>query len=162
MLRKKTITPEAARLRMADLCARAEHCRSEIEEKLRKMQLSPQAISDITDYLEENRYIDNCRFARAFARDKVKFSGWGRNKIRMALAMKRIDSHTIADALLEIDETEYLSSLTTAARGKARNLDLRDRNDYAKLFRHLASRGFEASLISGVISKLKTEEADSE
>ena len=139
---------------MADLCARGEHCAFEIREKLRKMQLAASDANEIVEYLEENRYIDDSRFARAFARDKVKFSGWGKNKIRMALAMKRIPSAEISSALEEIDPEEYMAVAVNAAKAKARNLDLSDYNDKGKLYRHLASRGFEGSVISKAIQSI--------
>ncbi|MBD5184066.1 MAG: RecX family transcriptional regulator [Bacteroidales bacterium] len=154
MIRKKPITKEAALLKMADLCARGEHCAFEIREKLRKMQLAASDANEIVEYLEENRYIDDSRFARAFARDKVKFSGWGKNKIRMALAMKRIPSAEISSALEEIDPEEYMAVAVNAAKAKARNLDLSDYNDKGKLYRHLASRGFEGSVISKAIQSI--------
>lgn len=154
MIRKKPITKEAALLKMADLCARGEHCAFEIREKLRKMQLATSDANEIVEYLEENRYIDDSRFARAFARDKVKFSGWGKNKIRMALAMKRIPSAEISSALEEIDPEEYMAVAVNAAKSKARNLDLSDYNDKGKLYRHLASRGFEGSVISKAIQSI--------
>ena len=154
MIRKKPITKEAALLKMADLCARGEHCAFEIREKLRKMQLAASDANEIVEYLEENRYIDDSRFARAFARDKVKFSGWGKNKIRMALAIKRIPSAEISSALEEIDPEEYMAVAVNAAKAKARNLDLSDYNDKGKLYRHLASRGFEGSVISKAIQSI--------
>lgn len=154
MIRKKPITKEAALLKMADLCARGEHCAFEIREKLRKMQLAASDANEIVVYLEENRYIDDSRFARAFARDKVKFSGWGKNKIRMALAMKRIPSAEISSALEEINPEEYMAVAVNAAKAKARNLDLSDYNDKGKLYRHLASRGFEGSVISKAIQSI--------
>lgn len=154
MIRKKPITKEAALLKMADLCARGEHCAFEIREKLRKMQLAASDANEIVEYLEENRYIDDSRFARAFARDKVKFSGWGKNKIRMALAMKRIPSAEISSALEEINPEEYMAVAVNAAKAKARNLDLSDYDDKGKLYRHLASRGFEGSVISKAIQSI--------
>ena len=154
MIRKKPITKEAALLKMADLCARGEHCAFEIREKLRKMQLAASDANEIVEYLEENRYIDDSRFARAFARDKVKFSGWGKNKIRRALAMKRIPSAEISSALEEIDPEEYMAVAVNAAKAKARNLDLSDYDDKGKLYRHLASRGFEGSVISKAIQSI--------
>ncbi|MDE6296905.1 MAG: RecX family transcriptional regulator [Muribaculaceae bacterium] len=154
MIRKKIPSKDAALIRMADLCARAEHCSSEIREKLRKMMLPSKEATEIIEYLEENRYIDNLRFAIAFARDKVRFSGWGRNKIRMALALKRIPSYDISEALDNIEEEDYTEALSRAATAKAKSLDLTDYNDRAKLYRHLASRGFESNLISKIIRKL--------
>lgn len=157
MIRRKSLTKDAALLRMADLCARSERCSSEIREKLRKLMLPASMADEIIDYLEENRYIDNLRFAKAFARDKVRFSGWGRNKIRMALAVKRISSSEVSEALDEIDEDEYLLALAKAAEAKARNLDLADYEERAKLYRHLVARGFESNLISKAIRKIQDE-----
>ncbi|MDE5790299.1 MAG: RecX family transcriptional regulator, partial [Muribaculaceae bacterium] len=122
-----------------------------------KLMLPASMADEIIDYLEENRYIDNLRFAKAFARDKVRFSGWGRNKIRMALAVKRISSSEVSEALDEIDEDEYLLALAKAAEAKARNLDLADYEERAKLYRHLIARGFESNLISKAIRKIQDE-----
>ena len=157
MLRKKPLSKDAACLKMADLCARAEHCSHEIAEKLRKMHIEPSDAREIIEYLEENQYIDNRRFANAFVRDKVRFSGWGVNKIRGALIMKRIDSATIHESICNIDEEEYSEACKKAALSKARTLDLRDYNDRNKLYRYLLSRGFETSVISkiiGIIQKI--------
>lgn len=154
MLRKKAISRDAALLKMADLCARAEHSSYEIREKLRRAAMSSADTDYIIDYLEQNRYIDNSRYSRAFARDKVRFSGWGRNKIRAALAMKRIPSPEIREALDQIDPDDYFSAALRAAQAKSRSLDLSDYNDKMKLFRHLASRGFESGIISQAIREL--------
>lgn len=160
MIRKKPLTKEAALLRMADLCARGEHCSSEIREKLRKLAVSQSDTNDIINYLEENRYIDNLRFAKAFSRDKVRFSGWGRSKIRMALTLKRIAHTDIQEALEEIDSEEYTAVATRVAQVKARNLNINDYADKAKLYRHLASRGFESNIISKIITTLTNPTKD--
>ncbi len=157
MIRKKPLSQEAALLRMADFCVRGEHCAAEIREKLRKLLVPASAADEIIDYLEQNRYIDNLRYAKAFTRDKVRLSGWGRNKIRMALAMKKISSSDIREAFDEIDPEDYTDALYKAAQAKARNLDLDDYNDRAKLYRHLASKGFESNLISQAIRDLKQD-----
>lgn len=140
---------------MADLCARAEHCEFEITEKLRRMQLSASQIREVLDFLVSERFVDNARYAAAYARDKVRFSGWGRAKIRMYLASKRIPSAMIAEALNEIEEKDYAEALSRAAASKAKDLDLSDYDARGKLFRHLASRGFESTLISKEISRLR-------
>lgn len=157
MLRKKPISPEAARLRMADLCARGEHCEYEIAEKLRKLGQSSSDIKAILEFLEEGRFIDNARFASAFARDKVRFSGWGRRKIRMALAMKRISSADISEALESIDPRDYSEALSRAALSKSRSLDLEDYDDRNRLFAALARRGFEPDMISARIASIRRE-----
>lgn len=153
MNRKKPITPEAARIRMADLCARAEHCEQEVREKLRKMGLPETETEKIIDFLIEGRFIDNARYARAFANDKVRFAGWGRRKIRMALMLKRIPSADIAEALEQIDKKEYAEALARAAESKCRGLDLGEYADRTRLFRSLAQKGFENELVTKEIRR---------
>lgn len=155
MIRKKPITPEAAKLKMADLCARSEQCEFEIREKLRKQGLSSDESDKIINFLIDNKFIDASRYAASFTNDKVRFSSWGRNKIRQALAMKRIPSADIRTALADIDEKEYLEAIQRAGLSKAKNLDLEIYEDRMKLYRHLLSRGFESSLISKLISHLR-------
>ena len=53
--------------------------------------------------LVEDRYLDDKRYAVAFARDKSSISGWGRLKIRNALVAKGLDRHIVDAALEEID-----------------------------------------------------------
>lgn len=92
MIKKKTANPDTLRLKMADLCARSEQCEYEIREKLRKQMLPSSEIEKILSFLIKERFIDNSRYAHSFTNDKVRFSGWGRNKIRQALALRRIPS----------------------------------------------------------------------
>ena len=155
MIPKKPANPDALRLKMADLCARSEQCEFEIREKLRRKALSTNEINKIIEFLVERKFIDNERYARSFTNDKVRFAGWGRNKIRQALAMKRIPEQYVTDALKQIDTDEYNNSLFRAASAKARYLNLTVNDDRAKLYRHLLSRGYESSFSLQAISALR-------
>lgn len=162
MIPRKPADPEKLRLKMAGLCARSEHCRFEIREKLLRAGLPSSTANDILDYLENERFIDDARYARCYANDKVRFARWGRRKIRVYLAQKRISSAIAAEALDEIDEKEYARALADAAEAKARNLDLTDFDDRRRLYRHLISRGFESGLISRRISSMVKKLRDQE
>lgn len=155
MIRRKPVTPEAARLKMAALCARSEYCEYEIREKLWEMGLSRQNADEIIDYLIENRFVDNRRFARGFANDKTRFAGWGRRKTRQALALKRISQTDITDALENIDVKEYEATLRRVAESKTRTLDLSSYDDRIKLYRYLLSRGFESDIVTHLISAMR-------
>lgn len=156
---RKSVTPEAARLRMASLCSTREVCEFEIRAKLLRMHLPDSEIEKILDFLVENKFVDNARYARAFASDKARFSGWGRQKIAMGLRQKRISASHIAMALDGLDHDIYAQSLLKAARSGASSLDLEQYGDRAKLARRLASRGFESGLIMAVIEQLRREGA---
>ncbi len=155
--KRRTPTAEGMRLRMADLCMRSEQCESDIKSKLIKAQLSPEEVKSILEFLLKERFIDNKRFARAFVRDKVRFAGWGRYKIRLHLAAKHIDSGVIAESLREIDEEEYEESLKRVALNKSRGLDLNTREGNVKLYRFLLTRGFESGLAVKIIKELRSK-----
>ena len=61
MINKKPASPEALKLKMADLCARSEQCEYDIREKLRRKMLPIADIDRIICFLIENRFIDDLR-----------------------------------------------------------------------------------------------------
>lgn len=142
--------------RLADACARAEMCSADALARLRRWGVGPTDASRIVDRLVDDRFIDDARFARAFVRDKYRFAGWGRRKIAMALAAKRIPRETAREALDEaVDADEYRTRLVAALRSKARSMRpelLRTAEGRNKLFVFAAGRGFEGSLIASVMS----------
>lgn len=163
---KRPLTPEAARLRMADLCARSEQCEHDIRTKLIRLGLASSQIEPIIDFLKENRFIDSLRYAASFARDKCRFSSWGKNKIRVALMVKRLPAADIEAGLREIDGKDYLDALRRVTLSKGRQLDLlgeNSREERLKLYRHILSRGFEPALASKAVdSFIKRLRRDSE
>lgn len=144
---KKPADPEALLKRMAALCARSEQCSFDITTKLYKAGLHREKREEIINYLVANRFLDDARFARNFASFKVRFCAWGKRKIRMALAAKRISPKYISEAIDAIDETDYHEAVNRIVHQKKQSLDLSLREDKDKLFRHLLSRGFESEII---------------
>ena len=150
---RKQITKDEALLSMADLCARSEQCAFDITKKLSARGLPPGDVRSVISELEERGFIDAGRYARAFSRDKVRFSAWGRLKIRAALLAKRIPEAVVREAFEDVDPDDYADALTRAARAKSAGLDLSSYDDRLKLYRHLLSRGFESSLASAEVKK---------
>lgn len=140
-------TEQGMLLRMAGLCAGAEQCSADIRAKMLKQGFSPQEAEKMMEYLKANGYLDDARYARAYASDKVRFSGWGRMKVRMGLRSKGLPDSDIAHALESISPADYREALMKAMAAKARGLDLTDVKHRQKLYRHMASRGFESQLI---------------
>lgn len=144
---RKPADPEALLKRMAGLCAKSEQCTFDINTKLYKAGLPKDKRDEIIDYLTVNRYLDDARFARSFASYKVRFASWGKRKIRMALAAKRIGSELISAAIEAIDDKDYLEAVSRVIQAKKRELDISDREQRAKLYRQLLARGFESDII---------------
>lgn len=150
---KKTLSADEMLVRMAGLCAGAEHCAADIRQKILKQGFSLSEAEKMISYLQSNKYIDDARYARAYAIDKVRFSGWGKMKIRLYLRAKGMSDSIIAEALDYIPEKDYMEALQKVMIAKSRSLDLTDIKDRQKLFRHLASRGFESQLIVSTMRK---------
>lgn len=159
---KKQLEPEEALLKMADLCARSEQCEADIYRKLRLKGLGHNDAMDIIAELRNRKFIDDFRYARSFARDKVRFSAWGRRKIRLALIAKKIPSSIIEEAFGEIDSQDYASALDRAASSKLSGLNLSLYEDRLRLYKYLVSRGFESNLISNKIKELSIDQSNSE
>lgn len=152
---KKDESFESLKLRMAGLCASTEYCEDEIRKRLARTSLSNRESDEIIRFLRENRFIDDYRYAAAFARDKVRFAGWGKVKIRAALALKHIPADALSHGLDAIEDSDYIEACRRAGEAKARHLNLNERNDAAKFIRHLQSRGFESGLIFQLLTALR-------
>lgn len=63
-------------LKMMDLCARSEQSSGEIRQKLYRKGITGHEARKIIDRLIDDSFIDDSRFARAFANDKARFALW--------------------------------------------------------------------------------------
>ena len=160
MIKKRRISIQTAVMQMASVCARSEHCESEIREKLRQLGLGSLNSDEVLRQLVEDDFINNARYAKAFTNDKFRLGQWGRVKIQAALAAKGVSEADIKAALTGIDETEYRETLARLASTQAEGIDLEIYRDRAKVIRHLLSRGFESTLVIEAIAELRRERAD--
>lgn len=148
----KQKTEQEAYLTLAALCAQAEHCQWEMVEKMRKWEIPEEAQARIMERLVKERYVDDERFARAFAKDKVRYNKWGRRKVEQALWQKHIDEDIRKNVLNKIDDEEYLSVLRPLLKQKRKSI--KAQNDYElnqKLMRFALGRGFTFDIIKQCI-----------
>ncbi len=154
----KTWSKDEALVKMSTLCAESEKCKTDISDKLKRHGLALSDIEYILDYLESERFIDEARYARFFAKDKYKFAKWGRKKIEYALKMKRISVDNIKEALEEIPDDAYEDTMMAALASKFKTIKFQNRYDAkGKLFRFAASRGYESNVALDAIDKILDE-----
>lgn len=150
------MNPERALQKMMASCARREYCSWDIKQKLRRFELSPQDIDGIITKLEEQKFVDNERFVKAFVKDKMEFNSWGKTKIRYQLQMKHISTDLINEALSVVKEDPYQEKLEHILKKKLSQLmPVEDKwAAKTKLIRHAASKGFEPDMIYKAIDSL--------
>lgn len=149
---KRRLTYEAALAKAASLCSRAEHAEAEMRRKLRQWGAEAGDADRVVEWLVDNGFIDNSRYAHAFVYDKSRFDLWGRVKIRHQLRLNGVDGEMVDEAMAEINEDEYVENLRTLLAVKSRTLTVADPyKRKVSLMRYGASRGYEPSLVLKVM-----------
>ncbi|MDO4929876.1 MAG: regulatory protein RecX [Bacteroidales bacterium] len=151
---RQPLSPEAAFTRAAARCATTEYCNADWRRRLAQAGLTPQEVADVLERLQREGFIDEARYARAYAHDKALYDRWGQLKIRQGLAAKGIADEDIAAALADVDEDVWEKNLRDLLTQK--NRSLRAADDYErrqKLMRFAAGRGYETELIFGIIDQ---------
>ena len=82
MLYKKFLTKEQAMQKLKHYCAYQERCHSEVRDKLYRLSVWKKDHDEIIAALIEENYLDEERFAMAFAGGKFRMNQWGRIKIK--------------------------------------------------------------------------------
>ena len=128
--------------RLERQCARAEYCTADVRRKaLKALDGDADAAERVVASLLKDGYVDNLRYAGAFAREKASLQGWGRVKIAAMLRAKGIDRSLIEEALTEIEPEKASSRLSKLVAAKARTLQ-GDPAIRLKLLRFTLSRGY--------------------
>lgn len=153
-IKPKKLTPSQAKLKAESYCAYQERCQKEMRDKLYEWGLHSNDVESIIADLISANFINEERFAKAFAGGKFRIKKWGRIKIKLELKARKISDYCIKQAMKEIDETEYVKTLNEIITKKAKDikgLKLHIKN--YKLANYALSRGYENDLIWTVLNE---------
>lgn len=151
----KLITPDQVLDKMAKYCAYQERCVKDVRDKLKTFDIPEEEKTKILDYLLDNRFVNDERFAKSFVRGKVNQSGWGVNKIRFHLMQKGIDKELIDEALGQTDEEVYRQRLIDILKAKSKTIKAdSDFEKKRKLVAYAMQKGFEGNLVWEVLKDL--------
>lgn len=142
---KKELTEEQAFTRLTRLCATTEYCLYDMRRKMAAWLLPDGAEERVLKRLEQERFIDEARYAHAYVRDKFRYNRWGRKRIEQELRKRGIADETIKDALTEITPEDSDETLEDLLRTKLKSV--KGKSDYdvfLKLLRFSVGRGFPA------------------
>lgn len=146
--------PQKVADRMRALCSRREYCRKDVMKKvMTALDGDVAKAEEVVAKLVEERYVDDLRYATAFARDKASIAGWGEAKIRYMLSSKGIDRELIAQALDEVDDKRAEIRLEKLMENKVRSLK-DDPQRRLKLLRFGLGRGYSYDQVTEMIDKM--------
>ena len=151
----KKLTIQEARQKINRYCAYQERSHLEVRTKLFQFGLLRDEADEIITSLITDNFLNEERFAKAFAGGKFRLKKWGRLKIVQALEVKGVTKNCIKSGLKEIDEEEYQLSLKKILEEKADKIETenifvtRDR-----LSQYAIAKGYEPELVWRILREI--------
>lgn len=140
--------------RLQALCVRKEYCSADMYRKaLKGLEGDEEGAAQMLQLLVADKYVDDLRYATAFARDKSSLDGWGPVKISFALRGKGIPPATVSDALAAIDPDKSGDRLRSLLEAKYRTLKGED-DARLKLLKFALARGYEYNSIDALVREI--------
>lgn len=147
-------------------CAKREYCISQIRLKIEKIclsgkyeggkVLSADEISHILFQLEQDKFINEERFACVYVRDKARFNKWGRVKIKLKLRQLGVGDKVIESAIMQNEELFANDVLVQMLQKKWDSVKQDEPNviKKQKVLRFALSRGYEWGEIMPILEEL--------
>lgn len=140
--------------RLQAQCSKREYCSSDIMRKaMTAFDGDREQAGKLLDSLVQDKFVDDARYAAAFAREKSRLSGWGPAKISYMLVGKGIPRDVVREALKEIDEGEADRKMRSVLETKYRTL-AGDPQEKFKLLKFGLTRGYDYDKIAPVVDDI--------
>jgi regulatory protein len=146
---------ESARGRALRFLETRERTSLEVESRLTRYGYEPQVVGGVMSWLKDLGYLDDDRFAREFAREKLAGS-WGAGRVASELGRKGVGSEAIADAVAAAEEASGGSEVERLAcvvrRRFARDLERDPVGARRRATGFMARRGYDWEQIRRVLA----------
>jgi len=144
----KALTPQQAKEKIRRYCAYQERSHLEVRNKLYAYGLHRGDVDEIITGLITEGFLNEERYAKAFAGGKFRMKKWGRIRITHALEEKGVSRNCILIGLGEIDEDQYVQTLRELLKEKSGSLE--EGNAYAfrdRLSKYAIQKGYEPEIV---------------
>src|SRR4029079_8694380 len=111
-------------------CSYQERSQQEVRDKLYEWGLHRNEVEQAIAELVSENYLNEQRFAIAYAGGKFRMKEWGRIKIKLALKQKKVSDYCIRKALDEISSRDYKKTLNKLLSKK--NKEVKESNPLKK------------------------------
>lgn len=152
--RKKSLTPNEAFSRILRYCAYQERSHHEVKDKLFSYGLHSDEVDQILAKLITEGFVNEERFAKAYAGGKFRMKKWGRLKIENELNSLGLSQRCIANGMKEIVDEDYVKTLQQLLEKKNKLVTetelFKKRN---KLAQYAIGRGYEPDLVWRILKE---------
>jgi regulatory protein len=156
---KSKLSLKEVKVKMASYCAYQDRCLHEIKEKLTDFEITTKEEDEIIDFLLQEKYWDEERFAESFVRGKIRHNHWGKIKVKYELTQRGVPNSIIQKALQSVEQEEYMQILGKVLETKSVNLREEDKwQKRQKLIQYALQKGFESNLVMEIIDVIEHKE----
>jgi regulatory protein len=154
---KKTPSIDVAIAKARKYCALIERSKTDVQKKLVDYGVKEGDIPDILENLIKEGFLNEKRFASAFASGKFRYKKWGKKRIANEMKRKGISDELIDSGLSFLSNDEYLAVLDELLAKKWKQLERKvNKEEFEsvmvarqKLIRYALQKGYEHDLIMG-------------
>ena len=151
------LSNQIALTKLQQYCAYQDRSHAEVRRKLISLEIYGDDLEEVVSALIQEKYLDELRFAKSYARGKFYQKKWGRNKIKQNLSRHQISDYCFRKAMEEIDEADYISTLHSLMKKKIDQC--RSDSMYVciqKAQQYCLQKGYESHLVYEVSSEWKS------
>lgn len=129
-------------------CTYQERSQQELRDKLYEYGLHKREVEQCIALMVEEGFMNEERFAIAFAGGKFRIKNWGRVKIKLALKQKKVSDYCIRKALSQFDDKEYQKTLGKIITSYSKKISEKNtlKKNY-KIAQYAIGKGFEPQLV---------------
>ncbi len=142
-----------AKVKAGNYCAYQERTQQEVRDKLYSLGLYQDEVEEVLTELITENFVNEERYAKAFAGGKFRVNQWGRKKIEYALKQKKISAYCIDRGLKEISNDDYEAVINRLIE---KRIHLEGEIDFiikSKIARYIIGRGFESDIVWALINE---------
>jgi regulatory protein len=154
---KKHLSYEEALSKLQAYCAYQERCHKEVRSKLFDLGVYGLDLDTIISDLIEDNFLNELRYATAFAGGKFRIKKWGKFRITRDLRWNKVSEYCIKKAIKsELPDDDYIETLRGVIEKK--NRVLHESNKFKrkqKLAKYANEKGFESHLIWEIINSFE-------
>ena len=154
----KNIGTEKALQKAKYYCAYQERSHAEVKKKLYGFGLYKIEVELLMSQLIEEDYLNEERFAMAFAGGKFRIKNWGKTRIKYELKQRQVSDYCIKKALAAIPDEDYEKTLLKLTEEKLATLKS-EKNIFTKkgkLQNYLVSKGYEFNVVAVVLKDIQS------
>lgn len=135
-------------------CAYQERSHREVKNKLFEYGLYSSEVDETLSRLITEGFLNEERYAKAYAGGKFRMLKWGKVKIQRELEMEGLTPKCIASGLAEIDSKDYSKTLLRLIRNKSEQIN--EPNSFKKknkVARFAIGKGYEPELVWEILNQ---------